>query len=50
MNVPAVQSSVDPPVNPLRAPCVFAEHEEAHLVYAVAGESGLAMARLEVLE
>lgn len=45
---PSVRSSVDRPVNELRDPYVFVEGDVAHLVYAVAGESGLALARLRV--
>lgn len=42
------RSSVDHAVNQLRDPFVYVEDEVAFLVYAVAGESGLAIARLEV--
>lgn len=50
---------VDHPVNQLRDPFVYLEHragsgtgsgdEVAYLVYAVAGESGLAIARLDLV-
>jgi hypothetical protein len=45
---PSVRSSVDHAVNQLRDPYVLVEGEDAYLVYAVAGESGLGIARLEV--
>ena len=50
---PSVRSAVDRAVNQLRDPFVFLdepglEDNESHLVYAVAGESGLAIARMEV--
>jgi hypothetical protein len=37
-------------VNQLRDPYVYLEGNDVYLVYAVAGESGLAIARLDVLE
>jgi hypothetical protein len=42
-----VRSSIDRAVNQLRDPFVHVEGEAVHLVYAVAGESGLAIARLD---
>ena len=45
-NAPSLRSSVDHPVNQLRDPAVFLEGDDAYLVYAVAGESGLAIARV----
>jgi len=45
---PSVRSSVDHPVNQLRDPFVFLDGPDRYLVYAVAGESGLAIAGLEV--
>jgi hypothetical protein len=47
---PSLRSSVDHRVNQLRDPFLYTEGDEAFLVYAVAGESGLAIARLEVSE
>jgi hypothetical protein len=46
--LPSVRSAVGHPVNQLRDPFVFVEEDVGHLVYAVAGESGLAIARLSV--
>ncbi len=43
---PSLRSSIDRPANQLRDPFIFLEDERAYLVYAVAGESGLAIARL----
>jgi hypothetical protein len=45
---PSLRSSVDHPVNQLRDPFVFVDEGAAHLVYAVAGEAGLGIARLDV--
>ena len=45
---PSVRSAIDRPVNQLRDPTVYVEGEDAYLVYAVAGESGLGIARLLV--
>jgi hypothetical protein len=36
------------PVRQLRDPCIFEEDGALHLVYAIAGEQGLALARLEL--
>lgn len=36
------------PVRQLRDPCIFEEDGVLHLVYAIAGEQGLALARLEL--
>ena len=44
---PSLRSSVDHLVNQLRDPYVYVEDNVGYLVYAVAGESGLAIARLE---
>lgn len=44
---PSVRSSIDRRVNQLRDPTVYTEGEAAYLVYAIAGESGLAIARIE---
>jgi hypothetical protein len=45
---PSRRSAVDRPVHQLRDPYLFAQAGDAYLVYAVAGESGLAIARLEL--
>lgn len=44
---PSLRSSVDHCVNQLRAPAIFIEDDNVYLVYAVAGESGLAIARIQ---
>jgi hypothetical protein len=43
---PSLRSSIDRPVNQLRDPFVFEDEGQAYLVYAVAGEAGLGIARL----
>lgn len=45
---PSVRSSVNRAVNQLRDPFVFLDENDRYLLYAVAGESGLGVARLEV--
>ena len=45
---PSVRSAVNRRVNQLRDPFVFIERDDRYLVYAVAGESGIAIARLEL--
>jgi hypothetical protein len=45
---PSVRSAIDRVVNQLRDPYIYVEQGVAHLVYAVAGESGLAISRLDV--
>ena len=47
---PSVRRSVDHAVNQLRDPFVYVEGNASLLLYAVAGESGLAIARLEISE
>lgn len=49
-NVPSVRGYAPEPVNQLRDPAVFEENGEAWLLYAVQGEGGIAIARLEVPE
>jgi hypothetical protein len=44
------RSSAEHPVRQLRGPVVVAEGADAFLVYAVAGETGFAIARLEISE
>ena len=43
---PSVRSAVNSPVNQLRDPAVFQEDGHTYLVYAVAGESGIAIAEI----
>lgn len=43
---PSVRSVAYGPVNQLRDPAVFCEHGRTYLLYAVAGESGIAIAEL----
>ncbi len=45
---PSVRGWVDEPVRQLRDPAVFEEDGRAYLLYSVAGESGIAIAELEV--
>ncbi|MFP8882364.1 MAG: hypothetical protein VCE43_24215 [Myxococcota bacterium] len=47
---PSVRSSVDHAVNQLRDPFILVDGDDVYMVYAVAGESGLGIARLEVSE
>lgn len=44
----SLRSGVDRRVHQLRDPDVYVEGDDAYLVYAVAGESGLAIARLDI--
>lgn len=43
---PSVRSAVNCPVNQLRDPAIFEEDGRIYLLYAVAGESGIAMAEM----
>jgi hypothetical protein len=45
---PSRRGSVDVPVNQLRDPAVFEEDGRIYLLYAVAGERGIAIARVEL--
>ncbi|WP_127108399.1 hypothetical protein [Pararhodobacter zhoushanensis] len=45
--VPSVIGPVDEPVNQLRDPAIYEEDGRVYMVYAVAGEWGLALAELE---
>ena len=45
--VPSERGIIVPPVNQLRDPCVFEDADDIYLLYAVAGERGIAIARLE---
>jgi hypothetical protein len=41
-----VRSTAYGHVNQLRDPAIFEEHERTYLIYAVAGESGIAIAEI----
>ncbi len=44
--LPSERGQVEEPVRQLRDPCVFVQDGALHLLYAVAGEQGIAIARL----
>ena len=44
---PSVRSTAYGVVNQLRDPAIFVEGDEVYLLYAVGGEAGIALARLE---
>ena len=44
----SVRGAALEPLNQLRDPCIFEEEGAVHLLYSVAGESGIAIARLEL--
>jgi hypothetical protein len=48
-NVPSVRSTAYGVVNQLRDPAIHEEAGETYLLYAVGGESGIAIARVEVM-
>jgi hypothetical protein len=45
---PSRRGSIDVPVNQLRDPAVYVEGDRVYMLYAVAGERGIALARLEI--
>jgi hypothetical protein len=45
---PSRRGSVSVPVNQLRDPAIFEEDGQVYLLYAVAGERGIALARVEI--
>jgi hypothetical protein len=45
---PSRRGSVDVPVNQLRDPAVYEEEGRVYLLYSVAGERGIALARVEL--
>jgi hypothetical protein len=45
--VPSMGGSKHRPVNEVRDPYVFVENGQSWLLYAVAGEQGIAMARIQ---
>ena len=45
---PSLRGAINGPVNQLRDPCIFADTDgTTYLLYAVAGESGIAIATLD---
>lgn len=48
--VPSIHSFWPEPANQLRDPYVLVDNGEAYLFYAVAGESGIAVAQLAAME
>jgi hypothetical protein len=46
---PSVRSVAYGHVNQLRDPAIFVEGERTYLLYTVAGESGIAIAEVEIL-
>lgn len=46
-NVPSVRSTAYDVVNQLRDPAIYEEADETYLLYAVGGESGIAIARVD---
>ena len=47
-NEPSVRSTAYGHVNQLRDPAIYSEGDEIYLLYAIAGESGIALARVEL--
>ncbi len=45
---PSQRGIIVPPVNQLRDPAIFEDGDDLYLLYAVAGEQGIAIAKLEV--
>jgi len=45
---PSRRGSIDVPVNQLRDPAIFEEEGRIYLLYSVAGERGIALARVEI--
>lgn len=45
--LPSERGIIKPAVNQLRDPCIFEDGDATYLLYAVAGERGIAIARLE---
>ncbi len=48
-NVPSVRSTAYGLVNQLRDPAIYQEDAAVYLLYAVGGESGIAIARVDVM-
>jgi len=46
--IPSVRGDITVPVNQLRDPAIFEEGDDIYLLYSVAGESGIAIARLNI--
>jgi hypothetical protein len=45
---PSRRGSINEPVNQLRDPAIFEEDGRVYLLYSVAGERGIALARVEI--
>ena len=45
---PSIRDAVNVRVNQLRDPAVYAEDDRVYLLYAVAGEAGIGLARLDI--
>ena len=45
---PSRRGSINVPVNQLRDPAIFEEDGAVYLLYSVAGERGIALARVEI--
>ena len=45
---PSQRGIIVPPVNQLRDPAIFVDDDSLYLLYAVAGEQGIAVAELEL--
>ena len=43
-------SAINTPVNQLRDPAIFIEGEKIYLLYAVRGENGIAIAKINIKE
>ena len=48
--MPSVRSAIHIPANQLRDPFLFEENGHAYLLYAVSGEAGIGIAKLEIEE
>jgi hypothetical protein len=46
--VPSVRDAINVPVNQLRDPAIFEEDGRIYLLYAIAGESGIASAEVKL--
>ena len=46
---PSARGAIDEPVHQLRDPAIYREGDDTYLLYSVAGEQGIAIARLITL-